>query len=81
MTDVNYIKQKAIEIANNSLPKIIAGVINQKDVSVDCCSSDFFLDASYFPENYLSPVSRAARDERRRDRKQARLNRIKSFNK
>lgn len=85
MSNVAYIKQKAIEIANNSSHKIIAGVMNQKDVEADCsaiyegadCCSDFS-DSDYrFMDSYLA--RKQARIERKNNRKAERMARRKKL--
>lgn len=87
MSNVAYIKQKAIEIANNSSHKIIVGVMNQKDVEADCsaiyenvdCYRDFSdSDSVYrFRDSYLA--RKQAIIERRNNRKAERMARRSSY--
>jgi len=90
LSNVAYIKQKAIEIANNSSHKIIIGVMNQKDVEADCSfdNVDCFSESEYsYMDSFLSTnpnyFNRRSRDERndarmkrKADRIQRRMNRI-----
>lgn len=74
MSSVEHIKQKAIEIANNSISEIIIGVINHKDEQI--INNDFTVVESYaedffnfnYKENIISP-----REQRLAERRERRL--------
>lgn len=74
MSSVEHIKQKAIEIANNSISEIIIGIINYKDEQI--INNDFTVVESYaedffyfdYKENVIS-----AREQRLAERRERRL--------
>lgn len=78
MSNVKSIKQKAIEIANNSLSEIIIGVINYKVepvVNEDFDIADpFGEDVFHFDYNEREFSRREKRMEIRRERRLKKLN-------
>jgi len=78
LSNVKSIKQKAIEIANNSLPKILIGVMNQQNepvVNNDFDISDpFGEDVFHFDYKEKSISRREQRMEIRRERRLKKLN-------
>jgi hypothetical protein len=78
LSSVKHIKQKAIEIANNSLSEIIIGVINYKDepiVNKDFDIADpFGEDVFHFDYKEKSISRREQRMEIRRERRLKKLN-------
>jgi hypothetical protein len=78
LSNVKSIKQRAIEIANNSLSEIIIGVINNKYepvVSKDFDIADpFSEDGFYFDYNERAASRREKRMEIRRERRLKKLN-------
>lgn len=78
MSSVKHIKQKAIEIANNSISEIIIGVINYKYepvISNDFDISDpFGEDVFHFDYKEKSISRREQRMEIRRERRLKKLN-------
>ena len=80
MYNVAYIKQKAVEIANNSPHKIIIGIMNHKYEDADCPA--FFESVEVFSDGSMETtlslreiliISREKRRQRRLEKHQKRI--------